>query len=61
MSGRVVKYKDLMVAKGTELYDAIVEKKDNKLAEKLYKKLEDKFKKDYPQCTKEWFASINDR
>lgn len=61
MAERTVKYKDMQVAKGTALYEAIVEKKDSKLAEKLYKQLNSDFNKQYPQCNKEWFDKINDR
>lgn len=52
-------FKDMRVAKGSALYDALVEKKDNKLAEKLYKEQNKEFLKQYPQCTKEWFDKVN--
>ena len=61
MSSKTVRFKDMTVARGTELYDVIVEKKDKKLAEKLYKKANTEFLAQYPQCTKEWFDRINGR
>lgn len=52
-------FKDMRVAKGSQLYDALVEKKDKKLAEKLYKEQNAEFLKRHPQCTKEWFEKVN--
>lgn len=52
-------YKGVRVSRGSALYEAL-EDKDPKVAEKLFNQLEADFKKRYPQCTKEWFARMND-
>jgi len=48
MSKHTVKYKDVTVASGTKLWDAI-EAKDTKLAEKLYKEMMKEFRKYNPK------------
>jgi hypothetical protein len=48
MSKHTVKYKDVTVASGTKLYDAI-ESKDTKLSEKLYKEMMQDFRKYNPK------------
>lgn len=51
----MIKYKDILVAKGSALYDAI-HSKDSKAAEKIYKETTDRYCKLHSAEDRAWFA-----
>jgi hypothetical protein len=56
----MTRYRDVKVGKSSDLMRAL-EAKDSALAAKLYDASEAAFRKQYPQCTPEWFAQRNQR
>ena len=54
-------YKDMMIAKGSRLYELVVEqkRKDQKAVDKEYDAMNKLFTKQCPQCDKEWFNQMN--
>lgn len=51
-------YKDTRVGKGSDLHKALMEKKPTVVAG-LYATANAEFKRQYPQCTAEWFRLKN--
>lgn len=55
------RYKDMLVASSSTLGKLIAEKAHPKVIEIAYQRANDQFKKDYPECTNEWFARMNNK
>lgn len=56
----MTRYRDVKVGKSSDLMRAL-EAKDSKLAAKIYDECEANFRKQYPECTPEWFARMNQK
>lgn len=54
----MLKYKDVLVAKGSALYDAL-NSKDKKLAEKVYKATTENYKKLHSSEDRDWFLQMS--
>lgn len=53
------RYKDMLVASSTEMGQAIANKAHPSVIEIMYRRAKAEFLKDYPTCTDEWFARMN--
>jgi hypothetical protein len=49
------RFKDVLVAKGSDLADAL-EKGDRKAAEAVYAATTERYRKLYPEADRQWFA-----
>ena len=56
-------YKEVQLAKSSELYELVVtdKRKDQKAVDKAYERANKSFLKTYPQCNKEWFERMNQK
>ena len=52
------RYKDVLVAKGSDLADVLATK-DRKAAEKVYDATTERYKKLYPEADRTWFKAIS--
>ncbi len=52
------RFKDVLVAKGSDLADALAAG-DKKVAEKVYNETTERYKRLYPEADREWFKQFS--